>query len=389
MLTPSWRRRTARMILVAFGASSMGCGGSPSEPAASTTSTVVSTTMAPPSTLNLSEVPKALDAAELRKLVAPVALYPDVVLSSLLPATTYPKQLADAATWLDEQGGTVDAVPEDRGWDGSVAGLLQFPDVLRWAHQNEPWTDEMGSAMTYQQGAVLDAIQRYRKEVANAGNLESNPYQKVVRKGDDIRIQPAKPDKVYVPQYDPAAATEPQPASPGPGLNPWIVFGGGAVVGALGAWALYSIFNDDDDGGHGGRRVRKVNNYYYSGSNQPRPRAEAWTPRRRPRARRRAEAFQPTPLRGAQATEQRASSRTRTAGVRPPGTYQAAPAPVARPTGTPAKHHEAVQGHRRPKRGAKAKKGAKKKGKKNGRARNKNEKKSGKNGTKRDRKTAG
>jgi hypothetical protein len=65
----------------------------------------------------------------------------------------------------------------------------------------------------------------------------------------DIVIEPARPDIVYVPSYDPALATQPQPAvvQESPGINPWLAFGGGAVVGALGAWALYSIFDDDDD----------------------------------------------------------------------------------------------------------------------------------------------
>jgi hypothetical protein len=75
-------------------------------------------------------------------LVAPVALYPDVVLASLLPATTYPEQLRDAASWVGEREAPIDAVPEDRNWDGSVSGLLQFPDVLRWADENDAWTDE-------------------------------------------------------------------------------------------------------------------------------------------------------------------------------------------------------------------------------------------------------
>jgi hypothetical protein len=65
----------------------------------------------------------------------------------------------------------------------------------------------------------------------------------------DIVIEPARPDIVYVPSYDPALATQPQPAvvQESPGIDPWLAFGGGAVVGALGAWALYSIFDDDDD----------------------------------------------------------------------------------------------------------------------------------------------
>ena len=316
-----WRRRTAKMALVAFGASCMACGDSPTDtPVPSTTSTAVSTTLAPPSTASLTEGPEPLSEGELRKLVAPVALYPDVVLASLLPATTYPEQLHDAALWVDERDDSIDAVPEDRNWDGSVAGLLQFPDVLRWADQNEPWTEEMGSAMTYQQGPVLRAIQDYRGDVAEAGNLESNAFHTVVRDDDDIQIQPTQPDTVYVPQYDPVAATQPQVERQG--VNPWIAFGGGVLVGALGAWALYSIFDDDDDDDddhvHRRRRVKRANSYYYAGR-QRRPPAEVWTPRPRRAARRarRAEAFDPEPFQ-AVGTARRGKPGKGPGGVRPP-----------------------------------------------------------------------
>src|SRR4029453_3517419 len=189
----------------------------------------------------------------------------------------------DAAGFVG-QAEQVDNVPTDRGWDGSVLGLLQFPDVLRWLGTNPAWTDQMGEAVTYQQGDVLDAIQDYRRAVASVGNLKSNPYQKVrVVPDKDILIEPARPDTVYVPSYDPVLATQPQPAQvvqESPGINPWLAFGGGAVVGALGAWALYSIF---DGGGHQGggyyngqRRIRAYNNYYYARGR--RPPAAAWTP---------------------------------------------------------------------------------------------------------------
>ncbi len=231
----------------------------------------------------------------MRDLVAPVALYPDVVLSSLLPATTNPDQLHDAALYVGDSQ-RVEQVPEDRGWDGSVVGLLQFPDVLRWLDANPAWTDQMGQAVTYQQGDVLDAIQDYRRLVSNAGNLKTNKYQIVRAEPDqDIYIEPARPDIVYVPSYDPVIAVQPQP-EPAPGINPWIAFGGGAVVGALGAWALYSVFDRGNDVhitnnyyGGGRRRIRAYDSYYYARGR--RPRALDWTPRERAR-RGRAEGWQ-------------------------------------------------------------------------------------------------
>jgi len=289
MKTRRWQRIAARIVLVTFTTCFAACGGTQSETPATTTSTtpVVPTTIAVPTTFPPApppaeppapsptpspptlpaQPPDQLNQQQLRDLVAPVALYPDVVLSSLLPATTNPDQLHDAAQYVGAAQ-HVDAIPQDRGWDGSVIGLLQFPDVLRWLDQNPAWTDEMGQAVTYQQGDVLQAIQDYRHAVQNVGNLKSNQYQTVSgAASEDIRIEPARPDVVYVPSYDPVVATQPQPVQESPGINPWLAFGGGAVVGALGAWALYSIFDNDDNDHHysnnyygGARRIRGYNN---------------------------------------------------------------------------------------------------------------------------------
>jgi hypothetical protein len=285
-------RGTSWTVLLAFFTALTGCGGGEEAPPPTTTlvvpttvpTTVVPTT-APPPTMP-AQPPEQLSKAQLQELVAPVALYPDIVLASLLPATTYPDQVADAAAYVRQQNGQVQGVPEDRNWDGSVAGLLQFPDVLNWLDQNDPWEEQMGSAMTYQQGDVLQAIQDYRQLALDAGNLKSNEYMKVeAQPNQDIRIEPAQPDTVYVPQYDTAAVTQPQEKT---GINPWLAFGGGAVVGALGAWALYSIFDDDDDdhhhhgGGKGGhnKKVKVHDNVYYGRGRRP-PGGD-WNARPRP-----------------------------------------------------------------------------------------------------------
>jgi hypothetical protein len=330
-------------VLLAFFTTLPACGGGgestpPTTLVVPTTvpTTVVPTTAPPPPTLP-AQPPERLSKDQLRELVAPVALYPDVVLASLLPATTYPDQVTDAAGWLRQQQGHVQAIPEDRNWDGSVAGLLQFPDVLNWLDQNHPWEQQMGTAMTYQQGDVLEAIQDYRKLALDAGNLKSNQYMKVSAEPDkDIKIAPAQPDTVYVPQYDTAAVTQPQQAT---GINPWLAFGGGAVVGALGAWALYSIFDDDDDGGHhhGGhnKKVKQYNNYYYGGGGQ-RPPGGAWNPRPRPgRPGRPGQIVRPTPVQPIYTSKP--GKRPGGGGVRPPHARPGEPAPgaVAQPATPP------------------------------------------------------
>ena len=189
----------------------------------------------------------------------------------------------DAAQYVGSAA-HVDRVPDDRGWDGSVIGLLQFPDVLRWLDANAAWTDEMGQAVTYQQGDVLQAIQDYRRAVQDVGNLKDNQYQKVRSAPDrDIVIEPARPDvstcRPTIRPGDAAAAAQEAPAKPMDRVRRR------RVVGA-GAWALYSIFDDDDD--HhttvnnyygGGRKIRSYDNYYYAGRRRPRP--ADWTPRAR------------------------------------------------------------------------------------------------------------
>jgi hypothetical protein len=344
-----WHRVSARIVLATFTTSFVACGGAQSTPPTTTTTVVETPSTVPPPPTTLpppppapppslpSQPPARLDQQGLHDLVAPVALYPDVVLSSLIPATTNPEQIHDAAAYVG-QAQHVDNVPTDRGWDGSVVGLLQFPDVLRWLDANPAWTDQMGQAVTYQQGDVLQAIQDYRKQVQDAGNLKSNQYQKVDGGGgQDIHIAPARQDVVYVPSYDPVAAVQPQPAvAPGvaPGVNPWIAFGGGAVVGALGAWALYSVFSDHDHGGgntyYNNRKIVNYNNYYYSGGQ--RPQGGAWQPQQRQlQNRARAGNWQrPTRL---QQTAQPLGARPQQAALRPPMSAPgAAAAGAAAPT---------------------------------------------------------
>jgi hypothetical protein len=166
----------------------------------------------------LSEQPVAtaeqkLTMAQLKELVGPIALYPDGVLATLLPATTRPLDVIAAARWVQEKGGVVGSVPEDRGWDPSVVALLQFPDVLAWMSENLSWMDQMGRAVTLQQPDVLQAIQDFRREAQAAGNLP--PEDRLVVREEQAQgapagttvlvVEPANPQVVYIPSYDPVA----------------------------------------------------------------------------------------------------------------------------------------------------------------------------------------
>src|SRR5262245_36016925 len=102
---------------------------------------------------------------QLLQLVGPVALYPDPVLASLLPATTFPMEVVAAARWVRENGPEAKPSPETlQAWDMSVQGLVQFPDVLLWLDQNLPWLEQMGTAVANQQAEVLNAIQEFRRK---------------------------------------------------------------------------------------------------------------------------------------------------------------------------------------------------------------------------------
>src|SRR5262249_25042944 len=129
------------------------------------------------------------------------------------------------ARFVESKGGKIDSVPENTGWDPMVVTLLQFPDVLKWMNENLDWMNQMGFAMTVQQGDVLKAVQDFRKKVQAAGNLKSNEYMKVETQtapppdsGDTvveggtsevIIIESANPEVVYVPTYEPAAVATP------------------------------------------------------------------------------------------------------------------------------------------------------------------------------------
>jgi hypothetical protein len=159
---------------------------------------------APPAQAPLS--PQQLDT-----LVAPVALYPDGLLSQVLVACTYPLEIAEAAQWLQRNGNLqgpqlVDAARQ-QNWDPSIQALVVFPDVVNRLNSDIRWTTDIGNAFLAQQADVMNAVQRMRAEAMAAGKLKSNGQQTVTTEmqGDQsaIDIQPANPEVVYVPLYNP------------------------------------------------------------------------------------------------------------------------------------------------------------------------------------------
>ena len=144
--------------------------------------------------------------AELDQMLAPVALYPDAVLTHVLIAATYPVQVVQAARWSAEnpglEGDAALAAAEAQPWDTSVHALVAFPELLARMSDDLEWTQRVGDAFLAQEGAVLDTVQQLRERAYNAGNLQSSDKVRVVRETETIVIEPVVERVVYVPVYD-------------------------------------------------------------------------------------------------------------------------------------------------------------------------------------------
>jgi uncharacterized membrane protein YgcG len=185
---------------------------------------------------------------QLQQLVAPIALYPDSLVAQILAASTFPEQLVEADRWVqahaDLQGNALAQAVDQQPWDPSVKALAAFPSVLGNMDKNLSWASSLGDAYYNQQQDVMDAVQAMRQRAQEAGNLNSNPQQNVATQDDSIVIQPASPDIVYVPAYDPwLIYGAPMVAWPGwypyPGIwgdGPYLSFGIGFGVGFFGGF---------------------------------------------------------------------------------------------------------------------------------------------------------
>ena len=180
--------------------------------------------------------------AQLEKLVAPIALYPDKLLDDVLEASQSPSQLAAAAEFLKAPKG---ALKEDPSWPDSVKALLSYPSVLANMDANLMWVARLGNAAQSQQKAVEQAIQYVRAQAAKAGNLKSTSQQTVTDDGGSYEIQPVNPDDVQVPQYDPAYIYVPGAFYGGYGYrgHPMLTWGAGVATGA--AWANHHYVHGD------------------------------------------------------------------------------------------------------------------------------------------------
>jgi len=191
---------------------------------------------------------QTLTPNQLDGLVAPIALYPDPLISQVLVASTYPREVTLAVQWLNQHrdltGKALAAAAQEESWDPSIKALIPFGSVMRRLNQDKVWTTNLGNAFLAQQADVMQAVQRMRRAAKVAGKLSNTRQIKVIETSDSgetvIDIEPARPDVLFVPAYNPAwiwgpAVWYPYPRwiwgpPPPPGI--WFGFGPAIAVGA-------------------------------------------------------------------------------------------------------------------------------------------------------------
>jgi hypothetical protein len=193
----------------------------------------------------LNPAPAPFTDAQLDQMLAPIALYPDQLLTQVLMASTFPQQLVDAQNWLQDshnaslKGDDLANALQSLPWDPSVKSLVAFPQVIAMMVNHLDWTQALGTAFANQEVQVFARVQFLRQRAKNSGMLQSNSQIAVSEQDSDIVIEPANPDMLYVPVYNPADVYGMWPDSdyppvflpPPPGFYP----------GAIGAGIGFSV----------------------------------------------------------------------------------------------------------------------------------------------------
>jgi uncharacterized membrane protein YgcG len=235
-------------------------------PAAGPTTGAPTTALPGASGAQTQNEPASYKAEEIEAMVAPIALYPDALLSQVLMASTYPMEVALAARWVKANpnltGEAAIKAVQNEPWDVSVKSLVAFPQILEPMNDKLDWTQKLGDAFLAQRKDVLDAVQRLRKRAQESGHLESNAQQTVIVEAPAVseagaqsivRIEPADPKVIYVPVYDPAVVYGGwgYPAYPYYYWPPYPAYYPGAAFGfGIGLVAAAAIFGNSD--WHGG-----------------------------------------------------------------------------------------------------------------------------------------
>jgi hypothetical protein len=222
---------------------------------------------------------QAFKQEELDQIVAPIALHPDPLVSQILMASTYPLEVVQADRWAKQnkslKGDAVTAALEKQDWDPSVKSLVAFPQVLTMMSEKLDWTQKLGDAFLADQKKVLDTVQSLRAKAQASGNLKTTKEQTVIVEEKIIKIEPANPQVIYVPTYNPTVVygSWPYPAyppysyyPPGYVASSMMWFGAGMAMGAAfsGAWG-YGWGDCDYNGGK--VKIDNSKNFNFSGNN--------------------------------------------------------------------------------------------------------------------------
>jgi len=207
----------------------------------------------------------------IRNLVAPIALYPDPLLAIILPASTYPDQVQDAANM---NLGNDDHAIDRQDWDISVKALAHYPNLLRKMAQDPDWTAALGQVYVQQPRDVMDAIQSMRRQARANGVLQSSREQRIYLEGTYVRIVPAQGDMIYVPQYDPNLVYVSHRPAHSANL---LVFGLGLSIGVWLSndtdWSQHRVYNHGWSASSGwvatARPHITINNTYIINKNRP------------------------------------------------------------------------------------------------------------------------
>ncbi|MEG1211461.1 MAG: DUF3300 domain-containing protein [Leclercia sp.] len=264
-------------------------------------------TAAAPTPEAAPQVPLVYTAAQIDQWVAPVALYPDALLSQILMASTYPTNVVQAAQWSKDnpkmQGDAAVQAVAGQPWDPSVKSLVAFPQLMSLMGENPPWIQSLGDAFLAQPKDVMDSVQRLRLLAQQTGALQSTPQQTVttVQKTETakaasssststsssttstsptvIKIESADPQVVYVPTYNPSTVygTWPNtsyppvylPPPPGEQFTDSLVKGLGFSLGVATTYAIFSNidWDDDDDWDHDHHNGDNHGGYSRNGDN--------------------------------------------------------------------------------------------------------------------------
>ncbi len=191
----------------------------------------------PPPAQGAAPAGKTFSQEQLDQLMAPIALYPDPLLAQILMASTYPLEIVEAARWSKANPNVKDKALEDamqqQKWDPAVKSLTAFPQVLTMMNEKLDWTQQLGDAFLAQQQEVMKTVQSLRKKAQDQGNLKSSKEQTVVVEKVEtetiIKVEPADPQVVYVPTYNPTVIYG---AWPYPAYPPYYYYPPGYVPGA-------------------------------------------------------------------------------------------------------------------------------------------------------------